>query len=228
MAGTFVPWVLVEARMRFQIARLFLGTGFLVLSPLAGLALTSNTPVTPNTGPVATDNALNPVSNDVRNSPTAAQVNADLVETDLVSSAFARLHHVNMMEVEMGKLAMTKGQSERVRAYGERMMKDHQATDRRLMAWAEDHNIPVDRTYAVSKAELVAARKTSDKLHGVTPAEFDRKFLQQMTEGHARTVNDITQSIDQIEDGSARRFLQRIRPIVGQHEKLAAILLEKI
>ncbi|MGZ3693573.1 MAG: DUF4142 domain-containing protein [Bdellovibrionota bacterium] len=144
-----------------------------------------------------------------------------------VALAFARLHHVNMMEIEAGALAMRRGASPEVRKYGERLMRDHQNDDRELMAFAESKNISMDRVPG-SLADLsVNDAAMNVRLQEAAPEDFDRVFLQEMSKGHANTVSELTGSIDQMSDRAARRFLSKMRPIIVQHERLGNILLER-
>ena len=140
---------------------------------------------------------------------------------------FAKLHHSNMMEIEMGKLAMEKGQSEKVRRFGERIMRDHQMADRKLMAYADRHNIPLNKAETLTPVEIAAHRNMSSRLQNASVSEFDRVFLETMSSAHAKDVNELTSAIDRLDDRSAQNFLRKVRPILGQHADLSNLLLEK-
>lgn len=204
--------------------RYFLLAALPALLPLASPAAVEATAmVSPATGPAMMDNGVIPVPN----SPASAELHADVEATNVVAAAFAKVHHVNMMEIEMGKLAMEKGQSKIVRDYGERLMRDHQVNDRKLMAFAEDRNIPVDRSSVLSPEEAAKDRATSDSLRSALLEDFDRLFLAKMVEGHAKTVQELSGAIEGMPNGAPRAYLAKVRPIISQHEKLASILLEK-
>lgn len=181
---------------------------------------------------VANDTAAMEIggNEDVRispNPPLPSGVEEDVAVTAVLVNLFSKLHQVNMMEIEMGKLAMEKGQSEQVRAYGQRLMRDHQAHDRKLMAFAESKNIPVDRSRGLSPAERVKHQGVSARLYGAIPEQFDVLFLRAMKEAHASTVAEVESVISQLPNVAERKFLVKIRPILSQHEKLSTLLLEK-
>ena len=48
--------------------------------------------------------------------------------SDADMAILAHLHHVNLMEIDIGKLAQTKGTAP-VKRYGEMLVKDHQQAD---------------------------------------------------------------------------------------------------
>jgi putative membrane protein len=159
--------------------------------------------------------------------PNTPLMPTDVTATNDVSNVFAKIHHANMMEIEMGKLAMEKGQSSEVRSFGERLMRDHQLADRKLMSYAEDKNIPLNRAEALTATESAKDHLNSTKLHSAPVAEFDRLFLRIMAEDHRKDVAEVSSAIDRLADPNAQSFLKKVRPILGQHESLANILLQK-
>lgn len=70
---------------------------------------------------------------------TAQKPNLKEMESMLVS----RIHMVNQMEIKAGKLAAQKGGSFTVREYGQRLQMDHTIADRKILAYANAHNLQV-------------------------------------------------------------------------------------
>jgi predicted outer membrane protein len=171
----------------------------------------------PMTGPLA----------QVPNSPMAVIDGSNEDVNIQVATVFARLHHVNMLEIEAGRLAWQKGQSKSVRNYGEQLMRDHQINDRRLMAFVAKNDILIDRVPATTAKQSAKDAEMTASLLRASATDFDRVFLQQMSVGHANTVNELTGAIDQMLNITARNFLSKMKPILVQHEKLGNILLEK-
>lgn len=159
--------------------------------------------------------------------PNSPALNEGTPAGGQVAAVFARVHHVNMMEIEAGRLAWQKGQSQTVRDYGERLMRDHQINDRRLMKYVADNSIPIDRTPATTAEQAAKDAEMTVKLVAAAPADFDRLFLQMMSAGHADSVNELTGAIEQMADRKSRNFLSKFRPILVQHEQLGNILLDK-
>src|SRR3954471_17896172 len=103
----------------------------------------------------------------------------------------AHIHHVNMMEIDMGKMAQTKGTAP-VKKYGQKLQKDHADGDKDLTAFAKKKGmatIPADAptTDAEKKEHEDAMAKMADlkKLKG---AEFDRQFLMMMQTDHDKKI----------------------------------------
>src|SRR4051812_23965263 len=71
----------------------------------------------------------------------AAKLSTD--ETKIVS----HLHHVNQMEIDLGKWAQKSGTGG-VKSYGESLVTDHTSADKDLTSFAKQHNlssIPADK-----------------------------------------------------------------------------------
>lgn len=236
--------------MKLRLTNFVLFAGLAGLAPAGALMAENSVPTgavlpesslrTPNTGPGTYDStegtahAVTPM-NDVAGNTTPARGSAQVPnrpmapveQGDLTASALAKVHHVNQMEIEMAKLAMEKGASREVRAYAERLMRDHQMSDRKLLSFASSKNIPVENFAVLTAEQQARERAVSDQLHAATGSSFDRLYLQKMAEGHSDSINDLSQAIEQLPDRAERNFLAKIRPIVGQHERLANILLSK-
>src|SRR5689334_18102792 len=66
------------------------------------------------------------------------------------------LHHVNEMEIEMGKLAQQKGVTQDVKDFGQKMVTDHQQADQQLMAYAKQANLKLGEPKPTSEVEKKA------------------------------------------------------------------------
>lgn len=51
------------------------------------------------------------------------------------------LHHSNKGEIEMANLAKQNGSSKQVKDFADRMIKDHQGADEKVLAFAKSHNV---------------------------------------------------------------------------------------
>jgi len=60
------------------------------------------------------------------------------------SKAINKIHHVNTMNVELGTLGQTRGGSDKIRKFGERLVKDHQKLDTQVSQYAKDKGINID------------------------------------------------------------------------------------
>ena len=118
---------------------------------------------------------------------TAKLENGDLMLVE-------KIHHVNQMEIDLGKLAQANGTAA-VKPYAQMMVKDHTSSDKDLTAFAKKHGtamIPkemqmtdADKAKDKDMADQVAALK---KLKG---GDFDRKYIAMMVDGHTGVLADL-------------------------------------
>jgi putative membrane protein len=89
---------------------------------------------------------------------------------------------IGKAEIELGQLALQKSQDADVRAYAQRMVKDHTAADAKLKKIASKDNITLPTAL---DAEHQAVKQ---KLAGLQGDAFDREYKQQMEKGHEKAV----------------------------------------
>ena len=87
-----------------------------------------------------------------------------------------------MTEVEMGKLAVKNGSSDKVKQFGQRMIDDHTKAADQLKSVAAKHNITLP-------TELDAKHKAVvDKYSALTGTAFDRAYMKDMVKDHETDV----------------------------------------
>jgi putative membrane protein len=151
--------------------------------------------------------------------PPAAAEKAALSEADL--HTLTTLHATNTMEIEMGKVAKTRGGSKEVKAYGQMMVTDHGKADKEVLALAKKHGVtladhPTPRNDA-EKAEMDADHATMEKLKTLDGAVYDREYLTAMIDGHARTLAKIDAALGTVTDAKVKVLLGKVKPTVQKH-----------
>jgi putative membrane protein len=87
---------------------------------------------------------------------------------------------MNYAEIELGKLAATRAESQRVKSYAAMLVKDHTAALAKFQALERG---------GPAKPQLSAEHeKLQMKLSGMTGAEFDREYIDAMVLGHRETL----------------------------------------
>jgi len=137
----------------------------------------------------------------------------------------SHLHHVNQMEIDLGKTAEQKSTTAGVKSYGKTLVDDHQSADKDLMAFAKKHNqaaIPAekpdsdaDRQDQKDMTTQVAHMKT---LKG---ADFDKEFLNMMVSGHDKELAKIDVSIGAATDPDLQTMLKSVKPVLQRHSDQA-------
>ncbi len=87
-----------------------------------------------------------------------------------------------MAEIDMGKMAQEKGSSQDVRDFGAMMVKDHTANNDELASLAESKGVKLPRSLDPLN------QKIADKLSGLSGAEFDKTYINDMVMGHEKML----------------------------------------
>ena len=122
----------------------------------------------------------------------------------------------DIAEVNMGKLAQDKGQSDDVKQFGKMLEQDHGAHLQKAqqMAGQMGVNAPTEPD-AKSKA-------TYDKLSATSDAKFDSKFAQAMASDHKRELAAYRQQAKS--KGALADFASETVPTLEEHLKTAESL----
>jgi putative membrane protein len=141
-----------------------------------------------------------------------------LAEGDM--KIISHLHHVNQMEIDLGKIAQRNG-TPTVKNYAETLEKDHQSADKDLVSFAKQHKlnvIPMDKpdSEAGKQEEKEMTQKVAH-MKGLKGAEFDREFLTMMVTGHEKELSRIDMSITAANDPDLQTMLKSVKPVLQRH-----------
>lgn len=115
-----------------------------------------------------------------------------------------------MLEVQAGKLAESKGQSEDVKSFGSMLSTDHAAANQELQALAQQKGVTVPS--ALPKKE----QKKVDKL--AKAKDFDRNFIhEQGIEDHKHDIKDFQKEAKEGKDPDVKAFAQKSLPVLQKH-----------
>lgn len=122
----------------------------------------------------------------------------------------------NMTEVELGKLAGDNGQSQAVKDFGERMVKDHGKAGDDLKPIAEKLNVEIP-----SEVKNAQHKETIDELKKLKGEEFDRKFSRMMVQDHEKVISMFERAEGEVKDPELKKFIQDTLPTLKEHLELA-------
>jgi putative membrane protein len=132
----------------------------------------------------------------------------------------AHLHHVNQMEIDVGKAAQKSGTAS-VKSYASNLVTDHQMNDKDLTSFAKSHKlatIPADKPE--SDADKQDAKEMTSKvahLKTLKGADFDREFLNMMATDHDKELAKIDVSIGAATDPDLQSMLKSTKPVLQRH-----------
>lgn len=142
------------------------------------------------------------------------------------SRILAILHAKNVGEIEMGRLALERSNSQQVRDYAEELIREHQLADERV------RELAMERGYALPEAELVHRMLARENAEPVAPSayeqlrrkegrEFDEEYIAQMTRGHAELLRIMRHTQPTIQDDVVHALLEDLVPTIESHETAA-------
>jgi putative membrane protein len=138
---------------------------------------------------------------------------ADRMATD--SDFLAKAAQGGMAEVELGKLALAHGSSARIKYFGQRMVDDHSKANDKLA------RIAAQKGVALPTGLTQQDQATKDRLSGLSGAEFDRAYIQDMVKDHNEDIAEFSKEANGGHDPDIRKFASATLPTLREHLKLA-------
>ena len=116
-----------------------------------------------------------------------------------------------MMEVELGRMAQEKGQSQEVKDFGQMMVNDHSKVNDQLKQLAQQKNIMLPDSMGEKHMEQV------NELREKTGAEFDKAYMELMVEDHQEDVDMFQNAANNMQDAEVRNFASTTVTTLQQH-----------
>jgi len=116
-----------------------------------------------------------------------------------------------MMEVELGKVVAAKAKNADVKAFAERMVKDHSAANEKLKTAAKAAGL------AVPDKLNDEHQKTLDKFKDYKGTDFDKDYVDCMVKDHEEDVKAFTRASQEAKDPNVKAFATETAPVVKQH-----------
>ncbi|MDB6109237.1 MAG: hypothetical protein JWR69_987 [Pedosphaera sp.] len=122
---------------------------------------------------------------------------------------------IDTEEVQGGKLAQKRGTSQAVRSFGEHMINDHSEANTGLKEIATQKG-------AALPTQLSQGQNSSlQRLAGLSGAEFDKTYAQEMVKGHTDAVKLFQQAAQTATDTDLRAWAQTALPLLQEHLQMA-------
>jgi putative membrane protein len=127
----------------------------------------------------------------------------------------------NLAEVEMGKLAQQKGDTDAVRSFGQTLVSDHSAANDKAMDAAKELGVnPPDQPNGKQK-------KSYEKLSKLSGSAFDRQFKHMMVMDHKEDIQKFQKEANRRGDDAAVQYAKETLPTLKKHLELAQALSVK-
>jgi len=137
-----------------------------------------------------------------------------------------QIHQANLKEIALGRIAEQKASSDEVRAYADQLVKDHTSADQMVVATAQKTDARL-RDSATARRESARGKSAEQKLSSASGAKFDRLFLEQTSADHKKLISELQQEREDATNDDIEALIDKIMPILQQHNDLAQILMKK-
>ncbi|HEY1551852.1 MAG TPA: DUF4142 domain-containing protein [Kofleriaceae bacterium] len=157
--------------------------------------------------------------------PTTTDTTSDHVKLAAIDAqVVAHLHAVDMLEIDLGKLAQKNGTAA-VKQYGQMLVKDHTAFDAKLTAFATKHGmatIPADDSQ--TPAEKTDMTTEKGKLQALKGSAFDQELLPMMKMAHDAEITKLDTNVSMVTNADLKSMLVTLKPTLQKHSDQAAKL----
>ncbi|MEO5699460.1 MAG: DUF4142 domain-containing protein [Casimicrobiaceae bacterium] len=120
-----------------------------------------------------------------------------------------------LKEVEFGKLAAAKATDPGVKAFAERMVKNHGEANKKLMDLSQSKGL-VQPT-AIRPGD----QREMDKLESLSGAQFDEAYLTNILADHKADVRDFDKHAKRADDADVKKFAADTLPTLQEHLRMA-------
>jgi putative membrane protein len=134
--------------------------------------------------------------------------------------AMAMIHHVNQMEIDMGKQAQLKGSTQGVKDYGKMLVKDHQSADKDLLALAKKNGATIPMFKPTDEADQKDEKDTKEMaahIKTLKGADFDKEFLNMMVQGHEKVLAKVDTLSSSVANTDLQTMLKDLKPALQKH-----------
>jgi len=119
----------------------------------------------------------------------------------------------DMYEVQAGKLAADKGQSDVVKQFGQQMVDAHTKTTEELTGIVKSKNIKVDLPTKLDAKH----QKLIDDLNTASARDFDKTYANQQVDAHQEAVDLFKKYASSGDDADVKQFAEKTLPIIEHH-----------
>ena len=127
-----------------------------------------------------------------------------------------------MMEVELGRVAVSKGASDEVRQFGQRMVDDHSKGNEELMRVASGKGMTLPTAPDPKhQAEI-------QKLSALSGEKFDKEYVKMMLKDHKKDVGEFQKEADRGMDADIKAFAASTLPTLREHLQMIQRINDKM
>jgi putative membrane protein len=119
----------------------------------------------------------------------------------------------DMYEIEAGKIASTKGQSDAVKQFGSMMVDAHGKTTEELKGIVASEKIKVELPTKLDAKHQAMI----DDLNNAKPEDFDKTYAKQQVDGHKKAVDLFDSYAESGKNAALKQFAANTLPTIKEH-----------
>ena len=127
-----------------------------------------------------------------------------------------------LMEVQMGKLGVEKGQNAEVKQFAQKLIDDHSKANDELKQLAQKKGVTLP-TEVDHKAH-----KMMDRLQNASGADFDKAFARHGVMDHKKDIAKFEKASNEVKDAELKSFIQKTLPTLREHLQIAERLSKNL
>lgn len=194
--------------MNRVISKILMTSGAVVLSGAVAMAQQTSPSMQRNTP------ANNPAANQNMNNAQQEQMQQEQNRAmhSMQDKAFVRkAEEGSMAEVQLGKLAQQKSNSEDIKQFGAKMVEDHTQLSDQMKPIAQE--MGVNSPTQLSKKD----RETVAKLENLSGAEFDKAYIKDMMKDHKKDLSEFQDTAQRTQNTQLKDAAQHGAQVIDQH-----------
>ena len=128
----------------------------------------------------------------------------------------------NVAEVELGKLALQKTHNPSVRAFAQKMIRDHETLAEKMKPFVESAGLTPSTSLNGEHQALY------DKLNGLSGAEFDREYVTAMDKDHHQDLAQFRSELSSTQDPKLKAAVGSGEKVIAEHTRMIDNLSRKM
>lgn len=120
-----------------------------------------------------------------------------------------------MAEVQLGQLAASKGTSQQVKDFGQKMVDDHSKANDELKSIAARESVDLPSNLTAKDQALM------NRLSGLSGQAFDRAYMKAMVKDHEDDIAEFQKEANHGSDNKLKGFAGKTLPTLQEHLRMA-------
>jgi putative membrane protein len=125
-------------------------------------------------------------------------------------------------EIKLSELAQQKATNPAVKTFADKMVKEHKMMFKSIAPFADAWGVPV-------ATDLDDDHKSEyKKLDGLSGADFDKEYIDQMVSDHAKALDAFTDEAKDTKDAKLKAAVLKGKTMIAAHKNMAYDLKKKL